>query len=117
MSGTVITIGLEGISSDNDTEKADRTQKGESLLALPTTYTVVDLETTGLDPQWNDIIEYGAMRVTDGVVTAKYTQLVNPGYEIDDFITKLTGITTKCSYRLLRYWTYFPISWTLLETA
>ena len=95
MSGTVISIGPGGISFGGSAEKADRTEKGESLLALPTTYTVVDLETTGLDPQWNDIIEFGAMRVVDGMVTEKYAQLVNPGYEIDEFITELTGITNE----------------------
>lgn len=95
MSGTVISIGPGGISFGGSSEKADRIEKGESLLALPSTYTVVDLETTGLDPQWNDIIEFGAMRVVDGVVTEKYSQLVNPGYEIDEFITELTGITNE----------------------
>ena len=85
-----ITISFGGSSG-----KADRTGKGKSLLALPTTYTVVDLETTGLDPQWNDIIEFGAMRVENGIVLDRYTALVNPGYEIDDFITELTGITNE----------------------
>jgi DNA polymerase-3 subunit epsilon len=95
MSGITISIGPEGISVGGPTEKVDRSEKGESLFALPTTYTVVDLETTGLDPQWNDIIEFGAMRIVDGEVTDKYTQLVNPGYEIDEFITELTGITNE----------------------
>ena len=85
-----ITIGFSGSS-----EKADRTLKGRSLLALPISYTVVDLETTGLDPQCDDIIEFGAMRVENGIVIDKYTALVNPGYEIDDFIIELTGITNE----------------------
>lgn len=85
-----VTINFGGSS-----EKADRTRKGESLLTLPTTYTVVDLETTGLDPRWNDIIEFGAMRVENDVVLDRYSALVNPGYEIDDFITELTGITNE----------------------
>ena len=95
MSGTVITIGLGGIGFGDQSERVERAEKGESLLDLPTTYTVVDLETTGLDPQWNDIIEFGALRIVDGAVTDKFTQLVNPGYEIDDFITELTGITNE----------------------
>lgn len=83
------------ISFGDLSEKANRTGKGESLLALPATYTVVDLETTGLDPQWNDIIEFGAIRVENGVVSDRYSTLVNPGYKIDDFITELTGITNE----------------------
>jgi len=95
MSGTVLTIGPNGISFGGSSDKPDRLDKGESLLALPLSYTVIDLETTGLDPQWNDIIECGAMHVVDGVITDKYGQLVNPGYEIDEFITELTGITNE----------------------
>lgn len=83
------------ISFGGSSEKADRKDKGRSLLALPNTYTVVDLETTGLDPQWNDIIEFGAMHVENGIVLDRYTALVNPGYKIDDFITELTGITNE----------------------
>ncbi len=95
MSGTVITIGPGGIGFGDQSARAFRAEKGKNLLDLPTTYTVVDLETTGLDPQWNDIIEFGAMRIVDGAITDKFTQLVNPGYEIDDFITELTGITNE----------------------
>lgn len=76
-------------------EKVSREEKGISLLSLPSSYTVVDLETTGLDPKWNDIIEFGALRVEDGVVIDHFSSLVNPGYEIDDFITELTGITNE----------------------
>lgn len=85
-----ITISL-GISA----EKTSREQKGNSLLALPDHYTVVDLETTGLDPQWNDIIEFGAERVENDIVIDHFSALVNPGYEIDEFITELTGITNE----------------------
>ena len=74
-----ITISL-GFSA----EKVSRDEKGISLLLLPSSYTVIDLETTGLDPQWNDIIEFGALRVEDSVVVDRFSSLVNPGYEIDD---------------------------------
>lgn len=58
-------------------------------------YVVVDIEKTGLDPQWNDIIEFGALRISDGKVIDSFTSLVNPGYEIDNFIIELTGITNE----------------------
>ncbi len=76
-------------------EKLSRDSKGESLLELVADYMVVDLETTGLDPRWNDIIEIGAIRVKGGAIVDSFASLVNPGYEIDDFITELTGITNK----------------------
>lgn len=56
---------------------------------------VIDIETTGLDPHWNDIIELAAIRVKDGTIVDRFSSLVNPGYEVDDFITELTGITNE----------------------
>lgn len=72
-----------------------REYKGQHLTVLPDSYVVIDLETTGLDPQWNDIIELGAIRVEKGNVVDKFSSLVNPGYIIDSFITDLTGITNE----------------------
>lgn len=83
------------ISYSDPLRKNERAEKGRSLISLPASYTVVDLETTGLNPHWNDIIEFGAMRVTSGIVSDSYASLVNPGYKIDKFITELTGITNE----------------------
>jgi len=56
-------------------------------------YTVIDIETTGLSPIWDSIIELSAIRVRDGVPVDTYSTLVNPGFEIPNFISMLTGIT------------------------
>ena len=85
-----ITIGM-GFPS----KKLLREEKGASLLSLPSSYVVVDLETTGLDPQLDDIIEFGALRVEDGMIVERFSSLINPGYKINSFITKLTGITNE----------------------
>jgi len=56
-------------------------------------FVVLDLETTGLDPTSDRIIEIGALRYRDGKEVEKYESFVNPEMPIPDFITKLTGIS------------------------
>lgn len=70
-----------------------REYKGNSLLLFPTTYVVVDIETTGLDPSCDEIIEIAAVKVQNGEETGQFQSLVNPHFEIDEFIQELTGIT------------------------
>jgi len=53
---------------------------------------VVDLETTGLSPTKNEIIEIALMRV-EGERVTKVSRLVNPGTHIPSSITGITGIT------------------------
>ncbi|HGY56639.1 MAG TPA: DEAD/DEAH box helicase [Caldithrix abyssi] len=57
------------------------------------TFVVVDLETTGLDPEKDQIIEIGAIKFVDGEEAEVFEELINPGRPIPDFITKLTGIS------------------------
>ena len=56
-------------------------------------YIALDLETTGLSPKSDRILEIGAARVLNGVVEARYSTLINPRMEIPAKITELTGIT------------------------
>jgi len=57
------------------------------------TFVVVDLETTGLSPDEDTIIEIGAIKFVDGVEVEVYETLINPSRPIPDFITRLTGIS------------------------
>lgn len=56
-------------------------------------YLCLDIETTGLNPKTERIIEIGAVRVRDGVVTDSFESLVAPGRLLQERITDLTGIT------------------------
>lgn len=67
--------------------------KGKSLVTFPASFTVVDIETTGLDATVDNIIELSAVKVKDGKVTDTFSTLVNPQWPIDWWITELTGIT------------------------
>jgi DNA polymerase-3 subunit epsilon len=58
------------------------------------TFTVVDLETTGLNPKTSEIIEIAAIKVEGNVITERFHTLVKPSIGfIPEHITKLTGIT------------------------
>lgn len=73
----------------------DRPGKGKSVIAFPDDYVCIDLETTGLRPTGDWIIEFAAYRVRDGTVTDRFVSFVRPGeiHKVSSFITKLTGIT------------------------
>jgi DNA polymerase-3 subunit epsilon/ATP-dependent DNA helicase DinG len=57
-----------------------------------TSYVALDIETTGLDENRDVIIEIGAVRFSERRAEDEWTTLVNPGRQIPDFITGLTGI-------------------------
>lgn len=55
----------------------------------------LDLETTGLEPENDSIIEIGAVRFTDRRIEDEWSTLIHPGQRIPPFITQLTGITDR----------------------
>ena len=59
---------------------------------FPLDYTVLDIETTGLSPRNNEIIELSALKIRNRKVNEEFSVLVNPGCHISSFITDLTGI-------------------------
>lgn len=54
---------------------------------------VLDLETTGLNPKYDKIIEIGAIRIREGKVEQSFSRLINPGIKLSEKTTLLTGIT------------------------
>jgi DNA polymerase-3 subunit epsilon len=68
-----------------------RDRSGLAVLLPRATFTVVDLETTGLSERCS-IVEIGAVRVEALRVTARFETLVDPGGEVPVAVRELTGI-------------------------
>ena len=58
-------------------------------------YIAFDIETTGLNPMENEIIEIGALKVRDGRVAERLMEFVHALSPISPMITGLTGITNE----------------------
>lgn len=68
-------------------------QDYESLQNPDLVFVAFDLETTGLSPQLDRIVEIGAVKFVDGKETAKYGVLVNPEMAMPPGAAAVNGIT------------------------
>lgn len=84
-----IIYGVEGYFVD-DVKGLIQNEKGQKI---DSEYVVFDIETTGLSPTNNRIIEIGAVRIKDGRIQDTFSEFVNPEVPIPYTITKLTSIT------------------------
>lgn len=64
---------------------------GKSMKAVDS-YVSIDLETTGLNPKRDKIIEIGAVKVINGIKTDSFLTFINPARKLDQTIIGLTGI-------------------------
>ena len=67
------------------------------------TFVALDLETTGLDPDNDTIIEVGAVKFRASGVLDTFQTFVNPGRAIPEFIQHLTGIAPRQVERAPRF--------------
>lgn len=56
-------------------------------------FVCIDIETTGLNPKVDKIIEIGAVRVREGLPEESIDILINPGMPVSERIQQLTGIS------------------------
>lgn len=66
--------------------------KSERTLVHDCKFIVCDVETTGLSPYLNRIIEISLVKIENGELTDSFSTLVNPEQFIPPFITAMTGI-------------------------
>lgn len=72
-----------------------RDNKGHNVLDFPKSYTVIDVETTGLDPARDSLIEVAALKIQNHEITDSFCSLIKPEVSVSSFITDLTGITNE----------------------
>lgn len=65
------------------------------LNSYPDNYVIFDLETTGLYPEQDEIIEISGIKVRNRQIQEEFSTLVNPGRPIPSSATRINGITDK----------------------
>ena len=65
----------------------------DDRLLKSSTFIIFDLETTGLSKEFDRIIEFGAIKLSQGMIIDRMQMFVNPKRELSAFTTKLTSIT------------------------
>ena len=83
----------ENNTIQNKSKIKNNLQKSKNLMKFVDDYVLVDIETTGLSPINDDIIEIGAIKVINNKMVDKYSQLIQINKSLSPFITNLTGIT------------------------
>lgn len=102
-----------------ETPYVKKDNKGKSIIDELKNYIVIDTETTGLDSDYNELIEIAAVKVSNGVIVDSFSSLIKPTkhyliddirfetdeflpismttgyYYVDNFISSLTGITNE----------------------
>lgn len=71
----------------------EKREKKRSLIQKISDYTVIDLETTGMNSQTCEIIEMAAVRVRNCEIVAKFSSLVRPEHRISSNVEQFTGIS------------------------
>lgn len=80
-------------NSADANEWRPRTEDSWKGSAMRDIIVAVDLETTGLDPSYERIIEIGAVKFQGDEILEEWQSLVQPGCPIPFNVTQLTGIT------------------------
>ena len=56
-------------------------------------YVVFDLETSGLSARYDQIIEFGAVKLKNGIITDRLQFFINPRLQLTNFTKNMTNIT------------------------
>ncbi len=90
--GVKVLYGMEGYLVD---DKFIPCYNPEDLHFNETSFVSFDLETTGLSPRHDEIIEIGAVKIEGGIIVDEFSTFINPKKRLSKFTTDLTGITNE----------------------
>ncbi|ACR79599.1 MULTISPECIES: PolC-type DNA polymerase III [Kosmotoga] len=93
-SGIKPIFGMEGYMV-NDSEPIVREIEDKNLELMNSIYVVFDLETTGLDPSADEIIEIGAVKLKGTEVIGEFSSFVKPERNLSEKVTRITGISDR----------------------
>jgi DNA polymerase-3 subunit epsilon len=68
----------------------------KDTIAIPVdqaSFSIIDVETTGLSARYNNIIEIGIVKISNLKIVDTFHSMINPGRAIPYYITQFTGIT------------------------
>ena len=83
-------------------KKEIRESKGKSLIEDLKDYTVVDIETTGMNWNFCNILEISSLKIRNKEIVEEFSELINPHEPIPYFIKNLTGITDEMRWYVMR---------------
>lgn len=82
-----------GTFSDASKYRSSSRRSTNASMSEPREYVVMDIETTGLDAQADDIIELAAIKVVNGEEKGAFSCLVKPAKDVPQNILQLTGLS------------------------
>lgn len=89
-----------GYSAAAKTRMMSRSQKSRSAsFHFPDQFVIIDLETTGFQPQTHEIIEIGAIKVNSGLEESYFHAFIHQKNPLPDSITQLTGLSDDILHR------------------
>lgn len=88
-----LSTGMSCVEDDAYGSRKRTAKNVRPVLDFVADYTVIDIETTGLDPEEHEITELAAMRIRNHEVDTTFQILVNPKRPIPPEVVELTHIT------------------------
>ena len=76
-------------------DKFDVTINPIDLALKDASFVCFDTETTGLNSRFNKMMEFGAVKIINGMVADRIDILINPEEPIPENIQKITNITNE----------------------